>query len=162
MPAARGQAAEQRCLGGFAIEVKSLRIELRRKRHDLRCIDRVLAARKALPYAQVFEEKPVRRRAGFGHRSRSRVTCMMIITRLYRVNAAQELWPDDLPDCPQSRACGRVVEHSYSSRCSARTDPVRSVPEESRDRAQHADAPAQCAGGRGIAAAPALQRTAAA
>src|SRR5436309_9482296 len=128
MPAARGQAAEQRCLGGFAIEVKSLRIKLRRKRHDLRRIDRVLPARKALPYAQVFEEKPVRRRAGFGHRSRSRVTCIMIVTNLRSVNAAQKLRPDDLPDCPQPRACGRVVEHSYSARCSARADAVRSIP----------------------------------
>ena len=42
--------------------MKSLRIKLRRKRHDLRRIDRVLPARKALPYAQVFEDPQVRYR----------------------------------------------------------------------------------------------------
>jgi hypothetical protein len=71
MPAARRQSTEQCRLGGFAIEVKRLRIELLRKRPDLRRIDCVRAARKALAYAQVFEEKPARRLfAGFGHRSR--------------------------------------------------------------------------------------------
>ena len=44
------------------------------------------------------------------------VTCIMIVTRLCGVNAAQELRPHGLPDCTQSRSRGRMVEHAHSAR----------------------------------------------
>src|SRR5215471_1050810 len=57
MPAARGQSAEQRCLRGFAVQMKRLRIELRRERLDLRRINRVGAARKVLAHAEIVEKE---------------------------------------------------------------------------------------------------------
>src|SRR5262245_22159663 len=114
MPAARGQAAEQRCFCRFAVEMKRLRIELRGKHLDLRRIERVGAARKPLSDAEIVEEKGGWSRfAAFVHDCSSQVTCIMIVTGLCCVNAAQELCPDGLPDCPQPRARGRVVEHSH-------------------------------------------------
>ena len=62
MPAACGQSAEQTCLRDFAIEVKRLRIELRRKGFDLRFIDHMGAAGKPLADVEVLEEKTVRDR----------------------------------------------------------------------------------------------------
>src|SRR5262249_28452355 len=60
VPAACRQSSEQRCLGSLTIEVKRLRIELRRKRLDLRLIDRMRATRKVLADMEIFEEKTVR------------------------------------------------------------------------------------------------------
>src|SRR6266508_4287820 len=115
MPAARGQSAEQRCFRGFAVEVKRLGIELRCERLDLPLIDRMRATRKPLAHTEIVEEKRVCSRIDrLAHRYLL-VTCIMIVTGLYCVNAAQKLRPDGLPDCPQSRARGRVVEHSYSA-----------------------------------------------
>src|SRR3981189_2555480 len=85
---------------------------------------------------------------------------MMIVIALLSVNAAKELRPDAMSDRPQSRARGRVVEHSYSARCVAWAHAVRSVSEESRDCAEHARAAAQCAGCGGLARNPGLKRTA--
>ena len=88
MPPARGQSAEQRRLGGFAIEVKRLRIELRRECLDLRGIDRMRRAREALAYTQIFEEKPVRADlpgsviALVPSDALVLVTCIMIVTNL--------------------------------------------------------------------------------
>src|ERR1700730_19224745 len=83
---------------------------------------------------------------------------MMIVIALLSVNAAKELRPDAMSDRPQSRARGRVVEHSYSARCVAWAHAVRSVSEESRDCAEHARAAAQCAGCGGVSPKPAPQR----
>src|SRR6266480_3665218 len=137
MPAARGQSAEQRRFRGFAVEVKRLGIELRCERLDLRLIDRMGAARKTLAHAQILEEKFVQSRLVVCvHDCCPIVNCIMIVTSLYCVNAAQELRPDGLPDCPQSRARERVVEHSHSALCPALAHALRSIPEKSRDRAE--------------------------
>ena len=95
-------------------------------------------------------------------RSDQLVTCIMIVTSLCSVNAAQELWQHAVSDRPQPGAGGRVVEHADLARRTARDDAVRRVPEEPRHRAQHADAAARCAGRGGTAGAPPLQREAAA
>src|SRR5215470_7773442 len=92
----------------------------------------------------------------------SRVTCMMIVTGLYSVNAAQELREHAVSDRPQPRTRGRMVEHAHPARRPARDDALRSVPEKSRHRPEHAHAPAQCAGRRRAAQPPPLQRKAAA
>src|SRR6516225_4718003 len=92
----------------------------------------------------------------------SRVTCIMIVTKLYRVNAAQELREHALSDRAQPRTRGRMVEHAHPARRPARDDPLRSVPEESRHRPQHAHAAAQRAGRGRTPHPPPLQRKAAA
>src|SRR5262249_57625567 len=71
------------------------------------------------------------------------VTCMMIVTGLCFVNAAQEPREDVLPHCPQPGTRGRVVEHAHHARCPAWHETIRRVPEKSRHRAQHAHAAAQ-------------------
>src|SRR6266566_1274217 len=86
----------------------------------------------------------------------------MIVTGLYCVNAAQELREHAVPDRPQPRARGRMVEHAHPARRPARDDSVRSVPEKSRHRPEHAHAAAQCAGRRRTSQPPPLQRKAAA
>src|SRR5215831_17837432 len=57
MPAARSQTAEQRCFRGFAVQVKRLRIELRRERLDLCRINRVGTTGKALADAEIVEKE---------------------------------------------------------------------------------------------------------
>src|SRR5262249_43272279 len=90
------------------------------------------------------------------------VTCIMIVTPLYCVNAAQELRQHAMSDRPQPGTRGRMVEHAHSARRPARVYALRSVPEEPRYRAEHAHATAQCVGGGGAVGAPPLQRAAAA
>src|SRR5499433_3214512 len=86
----------------------------------------------------------------------------MIVTGLYCVNAAQELRGHAVSDRPQPRARGRMVEHAHPARRPARDDALRSVPEKSRHRSEHAHATAQCAGRRRTSQPPPLQRKAAA
>ena len=65
---------------------------------------------------------------------------MMIVTGLCPVNATKKLRQDAMPDRPQPRARGRVVEHPDPARRAARTDALRPVPGKPRHRAQYADA----------------------
>src|SRR5262249_6612075 len=90
------------------------------------------------------------------------VTCIMIVTKLYHVNATQELRDHALSDRAQPRTRGRMVEHAHPARRPARDDALRSVPEKSRHRPEHAHATAQCAGRRRAPQPPPLQRKAAA
>src|SRR5262249_57815047 len=94
----------------------------------------------------------------FRHRYLARVlvTCITIVTALYCVNAAQELREHAVSDRPQPRARGRMVEHAHPARRPARDDALRSVPEKSRHRPEHAHATAQCAGRRRAPAPPPL------
>src|SRR5262245_11381115 len=86
----------------------------------------------------------------------------MIVTLLYCVNAAQELRDHAVPDRPQPRTRGRMVEHAHFARRPARNDALRSVPEKSWHRPEHAHATAQCAGRGRAPQPPPLQRKAAA
>ena len=56
MPAARGEASEDRVLRGVLVEVEGLRIELGRERFDLRGVERVRRAFKALPDVEIVGE----------------------------------------------------------------------------------------------------------
>ena len=86
----------------------------------------------------------------------------MIVTALHRANAAQELRQDALPDRPQPRTRGRVVEHADHARRPPWAEALRRVPQEPRHRAQHADAAAQCPGRSRHAGTAPLQRAPAA
>src|SRR6516165_7918297 len=86
----------------------------------------------------------------------------MIVIGLYCVNAAQELRDHAVPDRPQPRARGRMVEHADPARRPARDDALRPFPEKSRNRPEHAHAAAQRAGRRRTSQPPPLQRKAAA
>src|SRR5258708_7665488 len=60
VPAARCQAVEERAFRGFFVRVKRLRIELSREGFDLRFIDCVRRAGKALPDMQIVKIEAVR------------------------------------------------------------------------------------------------------
>src|SRR5207302_15343 len=62
MPAAGGQAAEQRRFRRLLIEMKRLRVELRGKCLDFPLVHRVRGARKALAYVQILKKEPIPRR----------------------------------------------------------------------------------------------------
>src|SRR5258707_178028 len=49
------------------------------------------------------------------------VACMMVVTALRCVNAAQEFWQDVVSDRPKPGAGGRVVEHADHARHLAKT-----------------------------------------
>src|SRR5262249_31656585 len=57
MPAARHQAAEQSVLSRLTIEMEGLRVELVRKRFDLRFVNRMRSAGESLSGMKVFEIK---------------------------------------------------------------------------------------------------------
>src|SRR6185437_3683172 len=57
VPAARSQAAEQRVLRRRIVQMKRLRIELRRERLDLGLVERMRAAREALADAEIVERE---------------------------------------------------------------------------------------------------------
>src|SRR5262245_6830973 len=90
------------------------------------------------------------------------VTCIMIVTSLSCVNAAQELRTYAVPQRPQPRTGGGVVEHADHARRLARVSPLRRIPKEFRDCAQHAGASARIAGRSWAVGAPPLQRASAA
>src|SRR5436190_22239674 len=74
------------------------------------------------------------------------VTCIMIVTGLYVVDAQEELRQVAMPDRPQPRACRRMVEHSHHARRAAWADEVRRLSEKPGHRAQHAGQAADSAG----------------
>jgi hypothetical protein len=86
--------------------VERLRIELSGKRLDLRLVDEVGGAGEAPAGMQVFEIKPltfVLQLAWFRHGpppSLDLVTCIMIVTILYCVNATQAPRQHAVPDRP--------------------------------------------------------------
>src|SRR6266849_3800906 len=90
------------------------------------------------------------------------VTCMIIVTTLCSVNAAQELWQNVVSDRPQPGTRGRVVEHAHHARRSGRHDALRRVSEEPRHRTQYAHATTECAGRGGAVGTPPLQHSPAA
>src|SRR5262249_52130254 len=107
--AARRQSGKQRALRLLLVEVEGLRIELTGERLDLRRVDdmgrageppsdgEVLEIEAALPPEFLWLRHPCLPWL---------VTCIMIVTCLYSVNAAQELRQHAVPDRPQPRARG--------------------------------------------------------
>src|SRR5262249_8675256 len=155
-----------RALRLLVIEVEGLRIELTGERLDLRRVDDMGRAREPPSDGEVLEKEATLSRdfRGLGHAYLPRLESNLHhdSDSLYYVNAAQELRQHALPDRPQPRARGRMVEHAHFARRPARDDALRSVPEKPRHRPEHARATAQCAGRRRAPQPPPLQRKAAA
>src|SRR5262249_40469241 len=94
VPAARRQSGKQRALRLLVIEVEGLRIELTGERLDLRRVDDMGRAGETPSDGEVLEIKAILTPEFMWFRHRDlpvQVTCMMIVTALYCVNAAQEL-----------------------------------------------------------------------